>query len=132
MSLENSLDDGLSLPGTYGTELDVDDLIWMDAKTRTETATRTVTGGVMKPNEARSKFFGLGSVPGGDAVYMQQQQFSLEALAKRDAADPFAKPAAPAAPPDATPDEDEEDEDGLDVAAFSARLTAALEGLNAA
>jgi HK97 family phage portal protein len=132
VSLENSLDDGLSLPGTYGTELDVDDLIWMDSKTRTETATRNVTGGVMKPNEARAKFFGLGSVPGGDAVYMQQQQFSLEALAKRDASDPFAKPAAPAAPPDTTPDEDDEDEDGFDVAAFTARLTAAIGDTHAA
>jgi HK97 family phage portal protein len=116
VALENSLDDGLGLPAvtghTYGTELDVDDLIWMDAKTRTDTATRTVTGGVLKPNEARSKFFGLGSVEGGDAVYMQQQQFSLAALSKRDAADPFAKPAEPAAPTTPT----DEDEDGDDLA----------------
>jgi HK97 family phage portal protein len=137
VSLTNALDDGLGLTKVsdhdYGTELDVDDLIWMDAKTRTDTATRLVTGGVMQPNEARAKFFGLGSVVGGDAVYMQQQQFSLEALAKRDAlADPFA-PSTPA--PDPAPaadeDDDDEDEDDLDLAAFDARMKA-LEDLYAA
>jgi hypothetical protein len=40
-------------------------------------------------------------VNGGESCYLQQQNFSLEALAKRDQKpDPFAadKPAAPAAP----------------------------------
>jgi HK97 family phage portal protein len=127
VSLENSLDEGLALPSTYGTEFDVDDLIWMDAKTRTDTATRLVTGGVMKPNEARKNFFGLGAVAGGDAVYMQQQQFSLEALAKRDAlADPFAP--SPSTP-DPAPDEDD---DELDEAAFVAAKALGLdmEGLH--
>jgi HK97 family phage portal protein len=128
VSLENSLDEGLSLPATYGTELDVDDLIWMDAKTRTDTATRLVTGGVMKPNEARKNYFGLGSVAGGDTVYMQQQQFSLAALAARDAADPFAKPAAPTPAPDPTPD----GEGDFAMAHFDARLIRNMGVLNAA
>jgi len=133
VALENALDDGLNLPAvtghTYGTELDVDDLIWMDAKTRTDTATRTVTGGVLKPNEARAKFFGVGSVEGGDAVYMQQQNYSLAALAARDASNPLA--ATPTPPP--TPfDDDEDDADDLDLAAFTARLARSLEDWNAA
>jgi hypothetical protein len=54
----------------------------------------------MSPDEARERYFGLGPVEGGDTPYMQQQMFSLKALAQRDAQDPFAKPApAPAAAP---------------------------------
>jgi hypothetical protein len=57
----------------------------------------------MSPDEARGRYFGLGPVEGGDTPYLQQQMFSLKALAKRDAENPFSKPApaAPAAP--ATP-----------------------------
>ncbi len=43
----------------------------------------------MTPNEGR-KEFDLKPVKGGDTVYLQQQNFSVEALAKRDASDnPF-------------------------------------------
>jgi hypothetical protein len=61
----------------------------------------------MAPNEARFKYFGLGPVTGGDTPYLQQQMFSLAALAERDASEPFAQPAPPpvAAPP--TPTEEE-------------------------
>jgi hypothetical protein len=54
----------------------------------------------MAPDEARRKYFGLGPVTGGHTPYMQEQNYSLEALAQRDANDPFAKPAPalPAAP----------------------------------
>ena len=37
-SLETSLDEGLELPSQYGTEFDIDDLIWMDTATRTKAA----------------------------------------------------------------------------------------------
>jgi HK97 family phage portal protein len=134
VSLESSLDEGMGLTGvsghTYGTEFDVDDLIWMDAKTRTDTATRTVVGGIMKPNEARAKFFGLGSVEGGDVVYMQAQNYSLAALAKRDAGDPFAKATQPAPP---FVDDDDDDPDALNLDAVLDDVTrAVLEDLNAA
>jgi phage portal protein BeeE len=53
----------------------------------------------MAPNEGRAKF-DLKPVKGGDSPYLQQQNYSLEALAKRDAqADPF----APATPPATKP-----------------------------
>jgi phage portal protein BeeE len=55
----------------------------------------------MKINEKRRRL-DLLPVEGGDDVYLQQQNYSLTALAKRDAKpDPFGKPptAAPAAKP---------------------------------
>ena len=128
VSLEWALDDGLgltSVPGhTYGTEFDVDDLLWMDTATRTKAATDAVMGGVLAPNEARFKYFGLGNVPGGDAVYLQQQMFSLEALSERDSLKPFAQPAAP---PAVAPADDAEDEDDLELEAFTGILAKALE-----
>jgi HK97 family phage portal protein len=105
-NFETSLDDGLGildpLPDgrQYGTEFDIDDLIWMDTATKTAAAKDGIGGGGMSPDEARRKYFGLGRVKGGNTPYMQQQMFSLEALATRDANDPFAKPRpAPVAAP---------------------------------
>jgi HK97 family phage portal protein len=104
-NFEDALDEGLGLTtptaGTqYGTELDIDDLIWMDTATKTKAAADAIGAGAMAPDEARERYFGLGPVEGGDTPYMQQQMFSLKALAQRDAQDPFAKPQpAPAAAP---------------------------------
>jgi len=60
----------------------------------------------MSPNEGRSKL-DLKPVDGGESPYLQQQNYSLAALAKRDAqADPFAPntPNTPAAPAPAAAD----------------------------
>jgi HK97 family phage portal protein len=106
-NLETSLDAGLGLLGPvngqqYGTEFDIDDLMWMDTRTRAEAAAKSA--GTLSPNEARRKFFGAGPTPGGDAPMVQQQYYSLTALAERDKAQPFAKPApAPPAVPPGTP-----------------------------
>jgi HK97 family phage portal protein len=108
-SLEVCLDEGLGLIDKidgkqFGTEFDIDDLIWMDTATRTKAASDSISGSGMSPDEARKKYLGLGPIPGGQSAYMQQQNYSLEALAKRDAADPFATPApAPVAQPPAVP-----------------------------
>ena len=105
ISIQNCLDVGLELPNHLGIEFDDTLLIWMDTATRTAAAREAIHAGAMSPNEARSKYFGLGPVAGGDTPYLQQQNFSLAALAERDASDPFSKPApAPAAP---TPTEEE-------------------------
>jgi HK97 family phage portal protein len=103
-NFETSLDEGLGLDGTtYGTEFDINDLIWMDTVSKTKAAADAIGAGAMSPDEARARYFGLGPVEGGDTPYMQQQMFSLKALAQRDQNDPFSKPApAPAAAP-ATP-----------------------------
>jgi len=53
----------------------------------------------MSPDEGRWKYHGLGPTPGGKSVLAQQQNYSLAALAERDANDPFAKPAPPVTPP---------------------------------
>jgi len=99
-SIELCLDEGLSLPAKYGVQFDLDDLLRMDTATQVKTLSDGVLGGIFKPNEARAKL-NLSKVTGGDTVYLQQQNYSLDALARRDAKDdPFSpgKPAAPAAP----------------------------------
>lgn len=98
-SFEASLDEGLGLHATdYGTEFDIDDLIYMDTATKTKSAAEAIGAGAMSPNEARIKYFGLGSVKGGDTPYMQQQNYSLAALDERDKQSPLVAPPAPAAP----------------------------------
>ena len=88
--IESLLDDGLSLPAKYGTEFDLDDLLRMDTASRIKAAAEAIGGGGMSPNESRRRFLHLGPVEGGDGPYLQQQNYSLAALAKRDAkADPF-------------------------------------------
>jgi phage portal protein BeeE len=113
VSLEKCLDEGLGIDapladGTqYGAEFDIDDLIWMDTATRTKAAVDAIGGAGMSPNEARQKYLGLGPIAGGKSAYMQEQNYSLEALAARDAKpDPFAKTPAttvPTAAPAAVP-----------------------------
>lgn len=90
-AIEDLLDDGLGLSYLkYRVEFDLDDLLRMDSKTLAETEAIKGKGAITSPNESRRKF-GLKPVAGGDTPYLQQQNFSLEALAKRDAqADPFA------------------------------------------
>lgn len=99
--MEATLDDGLGLGGTnnYGTEFDVDDLIWMDTATKTKAAADSIGAGALSPNEARKKYFGVGSVTGGDTPYMQQQNYSLAALDARDSTNPLAAPASSSTTP---------------------------------
>jgi HK97 family phage portal protein len=99
-AIEYTLDAGLDLPTPYGTEFDLDTLIWMDTATKTQAARDAIGSGALSPNEARLKYFGLGPVEGGDTPYLQQQMFSLAALAERDASDPFSTPAPAPSPSD--------------------------------
>jgi HK97 family phage portal protein len=88
-SAEVCLDDGLGLGSTLGIEFDVENLLRMDSLLMAEYVTKLTGGGVLEINEARKKF-NLGPTEGGDTAYLQQQNYSLAALAKRDAsADPF-------------------------------------------
>lgn len=137
-SIELLMDEGLNLvevsPRIYGTEFDLGDLLRMDTATKSKTWGDLVKMGIAAPNEARAAF-DLMPVEGGDSVYMQQQNYSLEALAKRDEGDdPFgtAKPEPPAAPPggeeeveDEPPDEEEpakEDSNNEQRAALADRI----------
>lgn len=117
--IELCLDEGLGLVDvagkTYGSEFDLDDLLRMDSKTMAETEDKLKN--TKTPNESRRRL-NLPPVPGGDSVYRQQQDFSLEALAKRDAQDDPFKTSTPAKPP-APPTEDDAVDDET-VAAASA------------
>jgi len=97
-AIELLCDEGLGLTAVtnrvLGTEFNLDDLLRMDTMTMIEAIDKAVKAGVMKPNEGRARL-NYGPVEGGDAAYLQQQNFSLEALAKRDAKDdPFSKTGA--------------------------------------
>jgi len=105
-SIELALDEGLgigegvSVNGqVYGTEFDIDNLLRMDGVTQMEMLDKAQ--GKLEVDEIREKL-GYAPTEGGNAVYLQQQNYSLAALAKRDAKDdPFgaAKPPEPLAPP---------------------------------
>jgi len=82
-NVEVLLQEGLEMPKQYGVEFDLKALLRMDTKTQVDNATKGILGGLWKPNEARADF-DLKPVPGGDTVYLQQQQYSLEALNRRD------------------------------------------------
>ncbi len=77
----------------------------MDTTALFESNNKAIAGGWMSPDEARQKK-NMPPVDGGDTPYLQQQNYSLGALAKRDAQDdPFASkaPANTPAIPDNTP-----------------------------
>lgn len=132
-SIELCLDEGLEVDrvkdAVYGTELDLDILMRMDSSTQITMLADAIKGGIMTPNEARARM-NLNRVPGGDEVYLQQQNFSLTALAKRDAReDPFStgsKPALPPAPAPAPAGENPADAESTGPAAEAARAAMAL------
>lgn len=98
-SIESTLTDGLELPPGIEAEFDVEDLLRMDRAAQGEVDGNLVKNGIMAPNEARRRR-NLPPVPGGQTPYLQQQNFSLAALEKRDAReDPFATSGGGAAPP---------------------------------
>lgn len=104
-AIEACLDEGLGLDGVViGTEIDTDNLLRMDSVTQMDVLEKGKN--LLTPDEARAAL-GKPPTPGGDVVYRQQQDYSLAALAKRDAQpDPF-NPQAPALPAPAEPDEEE-------------------------
>jgi HK97 family phage portal protein len=118
-AIEALLTHELGLPVKYTVELELEGLLRMDPKTRAETMDALVKAGILAPNEGRARE-GLLPVEGGDSPMIQQQNFSLAALAKRDAQeDPFgtAKP-EPALP---APEDEEDPEEDDDAAEEEAR-----------
>lgn len=105
-SMEQCLDEGLGLANDLGIELDLEGLLRMDTPSLVDTMGKAVQGRLLTPNEGRRRL-GYRPTPGGDSVLAQQQDYSLAALAKRDAKpDPFGtqsdtapvEPAPPALP----------------------------------
>jgi len=120
-AIESCLDEGLgltSVPGrSYGTEFDLDNLLRMDTSSLIKSEAEAVGAGIKKLDEARKRL-NLPGMEGGNAAYLQQQNYSVAALAKRDAqADPFAT-AAGNAPPPAANDDAAPADDGADAVAF--------------
>jgi HK97 family phage portal protein len=100
-SIELCLDEGLGIGEgvvtngqTYGIEFDTDNLLRMDASTQMDVLEKSK--GKLTVNEQRATL-SKPPVEGGDTVYLQEQDHSLEWLAKRDA-EPIAPKAAPADP----------------------------------
>lgn len=95
--IELLLNEGMELPKPYETQFDLDDLLRMDSATMMSTLEKGKN--YLTPNEGR-KALNRRPVTGGNTVFRQQQDFSLEALNKRDSqADPFAKNTPTPAPP---------------------------------
>jgi HK97 family phage portal protein len=115
-AIEIGMDEGLGLGPTVprnadlGTEFDLDALWRMDSVTQIDFLSKAVGSAIMSPDEARLRR-NLPPVEGGKTPYLQQQNYSLAALAKRDAqADPFGTAPAPApVPPPAEPAEEEDE-----------------------
>ncbi|WP_323008938.1 hypothetical protein [Paracoccus sp. (in: a-proteobacteria)] len=75
--------------------------------------------GIFSPNEMRRRF-DLGPKKGGDSPMLQEQNYSLEALAKRDARpDPWAKA-------EAAPQPDTSAQDAAEERAFMAETLLAM------
>ncbi|KID05285.1 phage portal protein [Hafnia alvei] len=88
-SIEALLKETFELDAKKRVELDIGALLRMDSERRMKTLGEGVKNTILTPNEARKKE-NLPPVDGGDALYLQQQNYSLPALARRDASDdPF-------------------------------------------
>lgn len=118
---EVCMDEGLALPAGYGVDVDETGLLRMDEATTVSTLSEGVKGSIMTTNEARKRL-NLPPVEGGDVVTAQQQDYSLAALAKRDAADPFGQNATSAAPAPTAQSEEPTDEQIQDSAKMLALL----------
>jgi HK97 family phage portal protein len=89
--MELCLDEGMGLTNvpehTYGVEFDLDGLLRMDTAARMDAASKAISAG-LSPNEVRFRYHDAGPVTGGESPMVQQQYYSLGALAARDAAQP--------------------------------------------
>jgi HK97 family phage portal protein len=83
-AIETSLEEGIELPADKRIEFDRYGLLKMDSQSQITVLKESVGSGLISPNEGRKKL-DLSPVEGGDTPYLQQQNFSLAALARRDA-----------------------------------------------
>lgn len=101
-SMELCLDEGLATGEVLGTEFDTDNLLRMDSVTQMDVIDKSKN--VLTLDERRRKL-DAPKITGGDTVYLQQQDHSIEAIAARDAQlidlannpPPVAAPVEPAA-----------------------------------
>jgi HK97 family phage portal protein len=110
-SMELSLEEGLDMvtpSASFGVEFDLEGLLRMDTSTRYKSYKDAISAGWMAPNEARH-CEDYEPVAGGDTPYLQVQNYSLAALAERDAEGPPSN-SPPKAPPVPIPDDSQPDE----------------------
>jgi HK97 family phage portal protein len=84
--MEARLDEGLELKEHQQVWFDIGALLRMDPQTRSTVLGERVKNGIIAPNEARRED-DLPPVEGGDTPFLQQQNYSLGALALRDKRD---------------------------------------------
>jgi HK97 family phage portal protein len=115
--IEQLLDTGLEVEKDVYICIEREELFLLDSKSRA-TVDAILIKGIGTPNEIRRKW-NLPPVTGGDSVYMQQQNYSLEALSKRDSAAPAPASAGPPSggTPGGKPETDEDDEEADDTPA---------------
>lgn len=97
-AMQTLLAEGLNTD-PYVIRLDTTDLLKMDTATMVKAASEGIRAGFLAPNEARRIFFNLPPVEGGETPYMQHQDYSLQALSRRDQQQP-APDSAGASQPD--------------------------------
>lgn len=117
-AIECLLTEGLNLDGVAGRTMavrfDITGLLRMDQQGTATYLKDMVSGGILSPNDARA-VVNYKPVDGGDSPMIQQQNYSLAALAKRDAAAPAPGtsvtpaigtpfPGTPVVPPDMSTD----------------------------
>lgn len=81
-AIELCLDEGLGMGENIGTEFDLDGLLRMDSSALMDMLEKSK--GKLTVNEQRARL-NARPVEGGDTVYLQEQDHSLEWLARRDA-----------------------------------------------
>ena len=107
--VENNLDRFFNLPITEKIEFDADMLLRTDFQARVESYSKSITSGLMAPNEARARFAGLPSVPHGDKPIVQQQMVPLGWTESQPAPEP------PEPAPVTEPPLDEEEQRGATI-----------------
>lgn len=123
--IQTLLNLGLSAGKDQGFRFDLDALLMMDGQTQMGVLEKGVGAGIMHPNHARRKF-NLPPVEGGDSPYMQQQNYSLEALARRDS-QPYAINDSTGA--NQAPEALDDDTENLQQTALSGAQVTALQGI---
>lgn len=104
--MQECLDLGLDVPEDESIELDQYELLRGDMTSRFNAYDKAIKGSFMTINEARARE-DLEPKEGGDTIWMQQQNYSLEALSERDRTNPLGLPV----PAPGTVQEEPEDED---------------------
>lgn len=106
-SMENLLDEGLSVSTPLGIWMDLEPLLRMDVGKQAEVETALVGGKIKTPDEARRRF-NLAPTGGGDTLWGQNQDYPLGMLADRAEWDPNMQPQGTALAPADQPLTDDE------------------------